>query len=58
MPNTDAAREYAYDSHPLASGKLVEGLKEAKEKGWVVVDMQKDWKTVFDPAQCPAKTAQ
>ncbi|MBD0985459.1 HAD family hydrolase [Klebsiella michiganensis] len=56
--HTDAAREYAYDSHPPASGKLVEGLKVAKEKGWVVVDMQKDWKTVFDPAQCPAKTAQ
>lgn len=42
--HTDAAREYAYDSHPPASGKLVEGLKVAKEKGWVVVDMQKTGK--------------
>lgn len=50
--HTDADREYAYDSHPPASGKLVEGLSVAKEKGWTVVDMQKDWKTVFDPALC------
>lgn len=50
--HTDAEREYAYDAHPPASGKLVEGLTVAKEKGWTVVDMQKDWKTVFDPAQC------
>ncbi|AFJ48867.1 HAD family hydrolase [Shimwellia blattae] len=53
--HTDAAREYAYDSHPPASGKLVEGLKQAKEKGWTIVDMKQDWKTVFDPAQCPVK---
>ncbi|WP_434643942.1 HAD family hydrolase [Klebsiella sp. I138] len=53
--HTDAAREYAYDSHPPASGKLVKGLAEAKTKGWTVVDMQQDWKTVFDPALCPAK---
>lgn len=53
--HTDAAREYAYDSHPPASGKLVKGLVEAKTKGWTVVDMQQDWKTVFDPALCPAK---
>ncbi|WP_422731053.1 HAD family hydrolase [Leclercia pneumoniae] len=53
--HTDATREYAYDSHPPASGKLIEGLKEAEAKGWTVVDMQRDWKTVFDPALCPAK---
>ncbi|MNC71448.1 hypothetical protein D3C75_1223710 [compost metagenome] len=53
--HTDDKREYAYDSHPPASGKLVEGLTVAKEKGWTVVDMQKDWKTVFDPAQCALK---
>ncbi|HHS1136525.1 TPA: HAD family hydrolase [Salmonella enterica subsp. enterica] len=50
--HTDAEREYAYDSHPSASGKLVEGLSVAKEKGWTVVDMKQDWKTVFDPALC------
>ncbi|EAN4330402.1 haloacid dehalogenase-like hydrolase [Salmonella enterica subsp. enterica serovar Oslo] len=53
--HTDAAREYAYDSHPPASGKLIEGLKVAKEKGWTVVNMQQDWKTVFDPAQCAVR---
>ncbi|MEZ2604964.1 HAD family hydrolase [Kluyvera intermedia] len=50
--HTDAEREYAYDSHPPASGKLVEGLILAKEKGWAVVDIKHDWKTVFDPALC------
>ncbi|ADO47236.1 HAD family hydrolase [[Enterobacter] lignolyticus] len=53
--HTDAAREYAYDSPPTASGKLVEGLSLAKQKGWVVVDMKQDWKTVFDPSLCSGK---
>ncbi|HAT1577340.1 TPA: haloacid dehalogenase-like hydrolase [Raoultella ornithinolytica] len=53
--HTDSAREYAYDSHPPASGKLVAALPEAKAKGWTVVDMKQDWKTVFDPAQCSVK---
>lgn len=51
--HTDSQREYAYDAHPPASGKLISGLKLAPQKGWVIVDMQKDWKTVFDPTQCP-----
>ena len=44
--HTDAEREWAYDrdSH---IGKLDKGLVEAKEKGWTVVDMKKDWKAVF-----------
>ena len=53
--HTDADREYAYDSHPPASGKLVEGLTLAKQNGWTVVDMKQDWKTVFDPQLCKAK---
>lgn len=52
--HTDAKREYAYDKQPTASGKLINGLSEAKSKGWTVVDMKQDWKTVFDPALCPA----
>lgn len=52
--HTDAAREYAYDAHPPASGKLISGLRLAPQKGWVIVDMKKEWKTVFDPAQCAA----
>src|ERR1041384_1352137 len=44
--HTDADREYAYDrdSH---FGRLDKALSEAAERGWVVVDMQRDWKTVF-----------
>ena len=50
--HTDAKREYAYDSHPPASGKLIDGLAQAKARGWVVVDMKSDWNQVFDPALC------
>lgn len=51
--HTDSQREYAYDAHPPASGKLVNGLTLAGKYGWTVVDMKNDWKTVFDPSQCP-----
>jgi hypothetical protein len=30
-----------------SSGKLVDALKEAPQRGWTVVDMKSDWKTVF-----------
>lgn len=44
--HTDAEREWAYDrdSH---IGRLERGLDEADERGWAVVDMSADWKTVF-----------
>lgn len=44
--HTDAEREWAYDrdSH---FGRLDKGLDEAQARGWVVVDMQADWKVVF-----------
>jgi len=44
--HTDADREWAYDrkSH---IGTLDKALYEANAKGWTVVDMKKDWKTVF-----------
>lgn len=45
--HTDAEREYAYDSQPKSSGKLVEALQDAPQRGWVVVDMKSDWKHVF-----------
>ena len=46
--HTDAAREYAYDrkSH---IGTLDKALDQADASGWVIVDMKKDWKTVFPP---------
>ena len=45
--HTDAEREYAYDAVTRSSGKLVEALKEAPQRGWIVVDMERDWKTVY-----------
>ncbi len=44
--HTDAEREWAYDrkSH---IGKLDKALDEAQARGWTVVDMKRDWKTVF-----------
>ena len=41
--HTDAAREYAYDHG------AEKALAEAKEKGWTVVDMKKDWATIYPP---------
>lgn len=45
--HTDADREYLYDARPKSSGKLVNALKDAPKRGWVVVDMKKDWKQIF-----------
>jgi hypothetical protein len=46
--HTDAKREWAYDrtSH---IGTLDKGLDEAAAKGWTVVSMKDDWKTIFPP---------
>jgi len=44
--HTDADREWAYD-RDSGVGRLDKGLQEAKAKGWTVVDMKKDWKSVF-----------
>ena len=46
--HTDAEREYAYDRQSKV-GKLDKALDEAGAKGWTVVDMKRDWKTVFPP---------
>ena len=32
-------------------GKLREALREAPERGWLVVDMKQDWNVVFSPEQ-------
>lgn len=44
--HTDADREWAYDrdSH---IGRLNAALDEAREKGWLIVDMKRDWKTIY-----------
>ena len=46
LHHTDSIREWAYDrdSH---IGRLDEGLDEANEKGWTVIDMEKDWKVIY-----------
>ena len=47
--HTDSEREYAYDAEAKSSGKLVAALEDAPRRGWVVVDMKKDWKDIFTP---------
>ncbi|ODT98769.1 MAG: haloacid dehalogenase [Rhodospirillales bacterium SCN 65-16] len=44
--HTDAKREWAYDrdSH---IGRLDKALDEAPKRGWLVVDMKNDWKTIY-----------
>lgn len=44
--HTDAEREYAYDRNSHI-GKLDKALDEARERGWSVVDMKRDWVVVF-----------
>jgi phosphoglycolate phosphatase-like HAD superfamily hydrolase len=44
--HTDAEREYAYDRNSDI-GRLDKALDEALAKGWTVVDMKNDWKTIF-----------
>jgi len=46
----DAAREYAYDRADHLA-KLDKGLDQAAAKGWTVVSMKNDWKTIFPAAQ-------
>jgi phosphoserine phosphatase len=44
--HTDAAREFAYDKDSPV-GRLDKGLQQAQINGWTVVDMKRDWQTVF-----------
>lgn len=44
--HTDAEREFAYD-RDSSVGKLVRGLDEAADRGWVLVDMANDWTEVW-----------
>ena len=46
----DAEREWAYDRESHI-GKLNKGLNEAAAKGWTVVSMKGDWKSIFPPEQ-------
>ena len=42
----DAEREWAYDRESHI-GRLAEGLDRAPERGWVVVSMKDDWRTIY-----------
>ncbi|WP_374300905.1 HAD family hydrolase [Paracoccus sp. (in: a-proteobacteria)] len=44
--HTDAAREWAYDRDSHV-GQLARGLDEAAARGWLVVDMAKDWQSLW-----------
>lgn len=44
--HTDAEREWAYDRTSRV-GRLDKALDEATARGWTIVDMKQDWKTVF-----------
>lgn len=44
--HTDAVREWAYDRHSSV-GKLDKAWDEAVGRGWLVVDMKRDWKVIY-----------
>jgi len=44
--HTDAEREWAYDRESPV-GRLDKALDEAREKGWTVVDMAREWRVVY-----------
>jgi phosphoserine phosphatase len=48
--HTDAEREWAYDRESHI-GTLDKALDEAAARGWTVVSMKDDWKTVYPPAK-------
>ncbi|WP_346836572.1 HAD family hydrolase [Microbulbifer sp. SAOS-129_SWC] len=46
LHHTDAGREWAYDKDSPV-GRLDQALSAAPRHGWTVIDMKKDWKTIF-----------
>ncbi|MBB3021523.1 phosphoserine phosphatase [Microvirga lupini] len=48
--HTDAEREYAYDRQSKV-GRLDKALDAAALDRWTVIDMKRDWKTVFPAGQ-------
>jgi len=44
--HTDADREWAYDRDSHV-GRLRRGLDEAERRGWLLIDIQADWRAVF-----------
>jgi len=50
--HTDAEREWSYDRES-AIGRLDTALDQAEFRGWVVVDMEQDWRQVFPSVPAP-----
>ena len=44
--HTDAKREWAYDRNS-SIGRLNRGLDQAQKRGWIIADMEKDFKVIF-----------
>ncbi len=44
--HTDAEREWAYDRESSV-GRLDKGLDEAKSRGWILLDMKRDWTSIY-----------
>lgn len=44
--HTDAQREWAYDRES-AVGRLADALDLAVKRGWTVIDMKREWKTIY-----------
>ena len=44
--HTDADREWAYDRNSHF-GMLSRGLDDAPKRGWILVDMKRDWKVMY-----------
>ncbi len=53
--HTDAEREWAYDRDSFV-GRLNKGLDEADKRGWLIIDMKRDWKVIY-PFQLPKQTS-
>ncbi|WP_111669873.1 HAD family hydrolase [Algoriphagus litoralis] len=46
LHHTDAEREFAYDSLSHI-GQLKRGLVEGPSRGWLIIDMAKDWSKIY-----------
>jgi phosphoglycolate phosphatase-like HAD superfamily hydrolase len=44
----DAEREFAYDRNSHV-GRLARGLDEGPKRGWTIVSMKNDWRSVYPP---------
>jgi phosphoglycolate phosphatase-like HAD superfamily hydrolase len=47
----DAKREYAYGAESKIGTFSDALMAEAKKKGWIVISMKDDWKTIFPPVK-------